>query len=185
VSLARMLRTSSPLALIALAGCVGPMMGATTAKDVGERPAYQAKAEAGNAEAQFKLGDSWCCSVGNHQGLIRKNVYDNQTATEWLCKAARQGYGLAQVELARIYSGRPFRYNAMKKLANRVLGAPTNMASALMWANLAAQNHVEAAAELQTALLSESSLDDQAEAKRLASNWRSAPCTWLETIGAS
>ena len=160
------------------------MMGALTTKDVAERPEYQTKAEAGDPESQFRLGDSWCCSVGRHQGPIRKDLYDNQTATEWLCRAAHQSYGPAQLELARIYSGRPFRYNEVKKVATRVLGAPTNLAAALMWANLARQNNVEDAAKVQAALMSESTSADQAEARRLAADWRSAPCTWRETVGA-
>src|SRR5579883_3354246 len=84
-----------------LSGCVGAAAeGARTTADIAKRNNYMSRAEAGDPEAQFKVGESYCCNTGGVSG-----AYDNQKATEWLCRAALQGYGPAQYRLGRIYSG--------------------------------------------------------------------------------
>lgn len=160
-----------------LTGCAGYTQAAFSAKDLGERRIYQNEAEEGDAEAQYRLGESWCCSLGRPTHL-----HNNQTATEWLCKSAHQNFSAAQLELARIYAGRPFQYNSMKRLAEKIKGAPTNLPAALMWARLAQSNQNDDAADLIKTISAEMSADELARTDHMQETWSSQPCTWDQTI---
>lgn len=59
-----------------------------------ERHHWQAKAEAGDPEAQYQLGNAYCC--GNSDGF-----FDTEKAIEWWCKAAKQGHLKAEQALSR------------------------------------------------------------------------------------
>lgn len=88
--------------VISLVGCVSTAMeGANMAKDKTVRSNNMDAANAGDAEAQFKVGSSYCCSPKN----TTHGVYDNNKATEYLCMAARQGYAPAANKIGDIYSG--------------------------------------------------------------------------------
>jgi TPR repeat protein len=178
----RLLPALSAILALSLTGCAAYTQAAFTAKDMGEREIYQEKADAGDADAEYRLGDSWCCTVLGHHSHLQQKIHDNQTATEWLCKSAHQNYAPAQITLARIYSGRPFRYNSMKQLAEKVKGAPKNMAAALMWARQAQANNSDDAADLIKTITDESSSEEQALADRMSQSWASQPCTWDETV---
>ena len=87
----------------------------------------RAKAEAGNAEAQFNLGEMYA----NGRGVPK----DDAQAVSWLRKAAGRGHAKAQLGLGGMYfSGR---------------GVPQNYAIAVLWIRYAAQQGL---AEAQTAL---------------------------------
>ena len=175
--------TASQALLLLLGSCAaGVVQGALAVKDMGERHVYQARADEGDPQAEFKLGDAWCCTVTKHGGDRRHSIYSNEKATEWLCRAAKQNYGPAQLELARIYAGRPFRYNVMKQVADRVLGAPTSLTVAFMWADIAQTNKVDGAAQLRTTLVAETPQAAQIEAGQLETKWQRAPCTWEAVI---
>ena len=161
-----------------LTGCTGYSQAAFAAKDMGERRIYQNEAEEGDAEAQYRLGESWCCSIGHPT-----HIHNNQTATEWLCKSAHQNFAAAQLELSRIYAGRPFQYNSMKRLIEKAEGAPTNLPAALMWARLAQSNGDDDAADLIKTITDEMSVDELALADQMSKTWSSQPCTWDRTIG--
>lgn len=173
---------ASMLAL-SLAGCGGHSPAGSGGGDASRRALYQARAEAGDAEAQFRLGDSWCCVVRGAGGSARDAAFNNETATEWLCRSAQQDYGPAEFELARIYSGRPYRYNVEMSHAPRVAGAPANMAVALMWADLAKKNDVSGASDLRDAIAAEATVKDKDEKTRLEAAWEAAPCFWRDVIG--
>lgn len=174
------------LLLLPLTGCIGgAIQAAKTAKDLGDRASSLDQAQAGDAEAQYKLGESWCCALGGREIPVAEAVYDNETATEWLCKAARQNYGPAQLELARLYSGRRDRGGLKLKLAGAIAPAPTNIAVALMWARLATQSKAEGAPKLLAEIAAAAKPGETAEAERLAAAWQTAPCTWREAIPAS
>ena len=57
------------------------------------RGGWLAAAQQGDAEAQFKLGRSYCCGYGAS--------YDTAKALYWMCKAGKQGYIDAIYEMGR------------------------------------------------------------------------------------
>ncbi len=57
------------------------------------RAQWRAAAEAGDVEAQFRLGESYCCGYGVG--------HDTARALYWMCRAGKQGHVEAQYELAR------------------------------------------------------------------------------------
>src|SRR5437868_1770557 len=73
-----------PFLALVLSGCIGAMIaGGSTAKDMAKRDSLEKAAAAGDAEAQYNLGKTFCCRVG-----LKMGVYDNEKATFWICKAA-------------------------------------------------------------------------------------------------
>lgn len=169
-----------PLVALSLNGCVGAVVeGGSVAKDMTMREALEKSAKAGSAEAQLKLGETYCCRVG-----LKMGVYDNEQATAWMCKAAHQGYGPAALRLAEIYSGRPFTYRLMRRVISAVKGAPKNMPVALTWAKLA-QSDGDGHAR---ALLKRLNKDATAAERRSAVEMQKradVPCNWNDVIGAS
>lgn len=82
--------------------CVGlTLEGARIAGNERIRAKYLSAADQGDAEAQYQVGNSYCCTPGDSD----KGYYDNQIATEYLCLAARQGHGPAALKLGKIHSG--------------------------------------------------------------------------------
>ncbi len=79
-----------------LGGCVALLLGSAQASEnypVELRGEWLAAAEQGDAEAQFKLGKSYCC--GYAAG------YDTSKALYWMCKAGKQGHIDAIYEMGR------------------------------------------------------------------------------------
>jgi hypothetical protein len=170
------------LTALPLSGCVGlALQGARAAKDAGERSADFDKARAGDAKAEYDVGMSWCCTIDG----IGAPIYDNEKATEWLCKAARQDYGPAQFALARIYSGRMRKGGLKKMILSSIAPGPKDLVSALMWAKLAKGHEINGAADLQAEIEKTATSVERTEAARLGSGWRSAPCTWREVFAQS
>jgi TPR repeat protein len=166
---------------ITLGGCVGAAMeGARTTADVARRDNLMPKAEAGDPVAQFKVGESYCCNTGGVSG-----AYDNQKATEWLCKSAYQGYGPAQYKLGRIYSGdlvdgvRLFR-----RVAVAAFGPDSDLTLSEMWFTLAASQNVEGAAKKRDSIAEKLTPQQRATAAQLTQSWRTAPCTWNQVYGS-
>lgn len=165
---------------ISLSGCVGSAV--RTGIDMNDRSSNLSLAEAGDAKAQYQVGKSWCCALGGWDIPVADQVYDTETASEFLCRAALQNFGPAQLELARLYSGR-VTHSLMPILVRAVAPPPTDMAAALMWADLASTNKVDGAEDLRRSLAGEASPEARAEAARRSTEWQSAPCTWRDTIG--
>lgn len=80
-------------------------------------PVLEQAAEAGDAEAQFKLGALYA----NGKGVAQ----DSKTAVKWLRKSAKQGWSAAQTLLGWCYAG-----------GN---GVSQNLADALEWYSAAAE----------------------------------------------
>lgn len=59
-----------------------------------ERHHWQAQAEEGDPEAQYRLGNAYCC--GNGDGF-----FDTQKAIEWWCKAVKQDHEKAKQALSQ------------------------------------------------------------------------------------
>lgn len=56
-----------------------------------ERLKWQEKATAGDAEAQFQMGKTWCCGDSG--------FFSTKEAGLWWCKAAQQGHSAAKEKL--------------------------------------------------------------------------------------
>jgi len=50
-----------------------------------ERERLRPKAESGDADAQYQLGNSWCCGENG-------TFFSTTEAAVWWCKAAKQGH---------------------------------------------------------------------------------------------
>lgn len=83
-----------PVLLICLSitGCAAKKWDTRISYDNSTRVALQESASNGDAEAQFQLGNSYCCGEGG--------FYDTAQAAEWWCKAAAQGHAGAKDTLA-------------------------------------------------------------------------------------
>jgi TPR repeat protein len=118
--------------------------------------------------------------------MDKLTIYNNNEATHWYCEAAKQGYGPAQIRLARVYSGHPIRGLHIALRASALVGTPdTDLGVALMWAGVAAGNGVEGAAALRDEITQLASSEERAKAARLMQDWRAAPCSWAEVIPAA
>ena len=149
--------------------------------DSSKQSSLKARAEAGDKVAQYGLGESFCCHAGGP--LDRVSVYDNLAATNWYCKSAHQGYGPAQMRLAKIYSGRPVHGFRVVQWASALVGdAPSDLAVALMWANVAAARGDSEGVELRDDIRAHATPAQRAKAEELFAHWQSAPCRWAEVF---
>ncbi len=145
------------------------------------RSALREGALANNHEAQYELGNTYCCTGGGP--LNGLTVYDNQQASHWYCLAAHQGNGQSQLRLAHLYSGHPIPGIHLAMRASAMLGSiEADRAEALMWAQVAADSGVNKAAEYREELLAASSAEERARAEVLARDWHTAPCEWSEVF---
>jgi TPR repeat protein len=167
------------IACLALAGCAGAAMeGANIAKDEVVYENNIEAARAGDAEAQYRVGDALCCSLGD-----RKGFYDTRAATDWLCRAAAQGHAPASLKLGRIYSGHVVEgVRVMRRVAERVSGRPENLPVSYAWLKVAAgQGSLDAEADAQT-VWSDMAEAEQARAQTLMSSGQPLPCRWDEVF---
>ena len=173
--------------LLLINSCYAPLIeGAQQGYDATKRASIKtADASPIDPVAQYKLGNTYCCKGGGP--LNDLSIYDNNKATYWYCKSARQGYGPAQLQLARLYSGHAIRGVHVVLRASALIGdAETDFSSALMWANLAADNKgegdVDDATELRKEIVDKSTDEERARAATLLKRWHTAACEWAEVI---
>ncbi|MFC1664955.1 tetratricopeptide repeat protein [Pseudomonadota bacterium] len=134
------------------------------------RHQWQAEAAAGDREAQYKLGRSYCCGSGQN--------YNTNLAIEWLCRAAIQGHVQAQYELANIYVDKSTPKS--RSIQYRNIPPPARdqdaLETAYMWYTVAAgQGHPRAFEDRQRVgkMVSKQGVMDS---KRSATNWRQYRC---------
>jgi TPR repeat protein len=165
-----------------LSGCYTPFIeGAQEGYDAIRRDSLQAKASSGDPVAMYKLGDTYCCQGGGPMDQI--SIYDNNKATYWYCRAARQGYGPAQLRLAQVYSGHPIHGLHIALRASALAGtASTDLGVALMWATIAAGHDVEEATALREQIVAIATDQQRAKGTALMKSWRAAPCRWAEVF---
>lgn len=175
-----MLRRLSLLALLGLAGCVGAVAeGANIAKDKATISANYDAARAGNAEAQYKVGDALCCSIHAAEGF-----YDTPRAVAWLCRAAGQNYGPAANKLGEIYAGDIVSgARVARRIGNKLAGVSTNQTIAYAWFSRASALGVADARKSATELWSKMSTVEQGNAVALVSGAKPLPCEWETVIG--
>lgn len=154
---------------------------ASEAYDSSGRGALKVDADAGDSTAQFKLGELFCCQGGGP--LDRVSVYDNNLATEWYCRSARQDYLPAQMRLAELYSGHPIHGIRLTQRISALLGnGNTDPGVALMWASVAAESGNKEAIELRERIVAKATPAQRAKTGELLDHWRLAPCLWSEVF---
>jgi len=169
-----------------LSACYAPVIeGAQQGYDATKRVILKHDATPVDPAEQFKLGNTYCCKGGGP--LNDLSIYDNSKATYWYCKSARQGYGPAQLQLARLYSGHAIRGVHVILRASALVGtAETDFSSALMWAELAANNtgegDVDDAIELRNKITNKVTDKERARTVSLMESWQTAACQWNEVI---
>jgi hypothetical protein len=173
-----------------LNGCYTPVIeGAQQGYDASRRGSLKTEVATDDPVAQYKLGNTYCCQGGGPMDDL--SIYDNNKATHWYCKAARQGYGPAQLQLARLYSGDAIRGLHVALRASALVGtSETDLSVALMWANLAASNKgdgdrdsdVHDAIELRNEITGKATSKERARAVTLMKSWRTASCQWSEVF---
>lgn len=168
------------LTLIFIGGCVAPILeGANVSKDKAVLSANREAAEAGDPEAQYKVGDAYCCSPREGGGF-----YNNKLSTEWLCKSAQQGYAPAQYRLGQIYSGDMVDgIRILRRVATAAVGSPEDRAVAATWFALAAQQEQDDAAAQRDAILGALSDGERQRFEEYLAAGQSAPCRWDDVYG--
>ncbi len=137
------------------------------------------EAKAGDAEAQYKVGNAYCCSVHEGSGL-----YNTKTSVEWLCRAAEQDYAPAMLKLGKIYSGDVIDgVRVSRRVAQGIAGTSKNLPVAWAWLQLAADRGEDNAAERASKIWEKLNETDQALAKQAYEQALDAPCEWAEVTG--
>ncbi|SMF58323.1 hypothetical protein SAMN06265365_10969 [Tistlia consotensis] len=167
------------LLLLALGGCVGAAMeGANITKDKVVYEKHIDAARAGKAEAEFEVGQALCCSIGDRQGF-----YDTRAATDWLCKAAGQGYAPASQKLGQIYSGNVVQgVRLMRRIAEKISDRPTNLPLSYTWLKVAEGQGSSDAAEDAKELWSGLNELQRTKARALMQSPKPLPCRWDEVF---
>lgn len=170
------------LGLSLLAGCAGAAVeGANIARDRLIASNNQAAAQAGDAEAQYRLGDALCCSVNEGDGF-----YDTPKAVGWLCRAARQNHGPAAYKLGEIYAGDVVDgVRVLRRVAQKAAGSSTDRAIAYGWMRRAEILGVGEARAAGTDLWIRLSTAERAKAEAIVLGRSPLHCTWDEVFGRS
>ena len=173
-------RLLSCLLLAAVGGCAGAAVeGANMTKDEVVYRNHIEAARAGDTEAEFRVGEALCCSVGDSNAF-----YDTRESVEWLCRAARKGHAPASRKLGRIYAGDVVDgVRLLRRVAEGVAGRQTDTAVAYAWLRIAASRGEAEAAEEATALWSDLDEAEKTRARALLAAG-SAPlrCRWNEVF---
>lgn len=170
-----LLRIPAAFSLIAvLCGCAAAAIGGGTyAVKAAQRDDLRPSANAGNAEAQYRLGKSWCCMGPG---------FDTQKATEWLCRAAAQGHELALHELGRIYDGQVSRTPAPGQKLIRIAAAKRSTPHALAFYSLAANLGNPDSVSRKEEIAQKLEAAEQYRADAISSDFSSS-CTYEQVFG--
>lgn len=153
-----------------LGGCYGAAIGGGTyAVKASKRSELLPAAKAGDAEAQYQLGVSWCCMGPG---------FDTQTATEWLCRAAANRHALAQYELGRIYAGDVSRTPAPGQKLVKLATARESPVHAAYWFSLAAEQGIESAVDKRDELLEKLQPEQTRQLQIWSKDMATIPCEY-------
>jgi hypothetical protein len=127
------------------------------------RSAWLHKAQAGDVESQYHMGEAYCCDTVEH----------TRQALHWYCRAAVQGYADAQYEMGRIFA------NDLPAGSDAIATAGLFSAkrSAYMWFTAAASAGHDSSFAARTRLGATMPASAVAEAKRWATRWKQASCS--------
>ena len=124
------------------------------------RAQLQAAAEGGSAEAQYQLGQSYCCGFGAG--------HDSPSARTWFCRAALKGHAGAQYALGRMLGDRMDSDSTPSQRQNFI--------ASYMWYSLAAQQGNALAAAEREAIKKDLKPQEQVEAERRMRDWQGRGC---------
>ncbi len=167
-----------------LAGCAAPVMeAASITKDQVIYDQNIEQARAGNAEAQYKVGEAQCCNLvdaGEKAGL-----YNTVEAVRWLCKSAAQGYGPAAYKVGKVYAGDVVDgVRLMRRAAAGIIGTVENPPVAYAWLRQAELKGVDGAKDRASDLWKDMTPAQWQEATKLVQSKAPLPCDWDKVIGA-
>lgn len=168
------------LALPALAGCVGAVAeGANMTRDRVIVDDNIAAAQAGDAVAQYKVGEALCCSLDEGDAF-----YSTPQSVAWLCRSADQGYGPASLMLGRIYAGDTVDgVRLLRRVATAIAGSSTDLPVSYAWMRRAqAQGQADAQGDAES-VWAELSAEEQQRATALATGSAPLACEWADVIG--
>lgn len=157
-----------------LSGCGVAVEGGVYAARANERAENKVAAEAGNASAQLAYGRSFCCA-----GL----GYSTRTATEWICKAARQDYTPAQIEIGRIYLGNVVRSPSIGGAVIGTARVKRDRVVALAWLKRAQALGNTDANRFVSFAETRATPEEIANAEQMSRSRSSIPCTYDEVVG--
>lgn len=165
--------------LFALGGCVSAAMeGANIAKDKAVYEKHIDAARAGDAKAEYTVGDSLCCSLGQAKGF-----YDTRQAVDWLCRSAAQGYAPASRKLGEIYSGDVVHgVRLLRRAAEGVSDRPEDHVVSYAWFWTASQQGSKESSADAAKQWDKLSNADRTEVHSLLSSGKPLPCRWDEVF---
>jgi TPR repeat protein len=160
---------------IALAGCAGVVTeSANIAKDKIMVERNIDRARAGDAEAQFKVGSSLCCSLMED----RASFYDTDQSVTWLCMAARQAHAPAMLKLGKIFSGDTVDgVRVMRRVTSAAVGSSQNLPAAYAWTRMSADRGNRDAASLADSVWTSMTPADKQLASAMYRDGLSAECS--------
>ena len=143
------------------------------------RNIYVEDAMHGDADAQYKLGQSYCCGSNT--------IFNNREALRWMCMAAKSGHAEAAETVAGIYSSDKSIFyitDLAKRISHRneSTALPEDDAVALAWYAISHQlGNVDAA---ETIDKMEAALDakTQNRAKKIVANYPNLPCELTQQV---
>ena len=172
------MRVLAIFALISLtaSGCVtAALEGANITKDKVTIKNNIDKANRGDPEAQYKVGDAYCCSV-REEG---KGFYNTRLAVKWLCTSAQNGYAPAMYKIGKIYSGDVIDGVRLgRRLAQGVAGTSENPPVAYAWLALAKKNGIKEADKRSKEVWVDMSVPQREKTKSLIKDVKNVPCNW-------
>jgi len=152
-------------AAVLVAGC-GSLAPGAEGREV--RAHWMADAQRGAAEAQYRVGSSYCCGRGI--------THNTQRAVAWLCRAAVQGHRDAEFELANIYAG---RISTTDRIMSAGLGYDDPV-QAYVWYTAALIHGHPLADQSRADILPHLSSGQQQEARTASTRWARAQCPPIE-----
>ncbi len=155
--------------MIAAAGCAesNPLKSATratvgTVKGIlttSQRGEYLARANEGDIESMFRLGEAYCCGYSG--------VLNTRKALDWFCRAARRGHVEAQLEISKIHSA---------DYGLQTLGVPPDYTLALMWFEVATSTGRLFDDPYKKRLMRKVRPAQIPKARELKKNWKEGKC---------
>ena len=162
-----------------LSGCVMVAMSAIHyGADSSSIDASLSSAEAGNPEAQFKVGRAYCCSAPGQLNPAKST----EKATFWLCRAAAQRNGDAEYLLGRLYMGDLKGQGLLSLAAGELSDNKKSPEVAAAWLRRAADHGVLEAAKKLRALEAAPLNAPPTEADQSPDTSERLPCLWSEVF---
>jgi len=164
--------------LIFLSGCVGAISETVNiTKDKIIISKNLEEAQSGDPEAQFKVGNSLCCSIGDSN----KGFYDTKKSIEWLCRSAESEYGPAAFKIAQIYSGDTVSgVRVIRRISSKIVGKKSVPAVSYSWFLLAEKYGEKDARKHADSMWASLDEKEREEAREYVTGQKKLPCLWAD-----